>query len=195
MERFGILRNIDLITRRLGLCDDIPNREYFLSLICREQKRLAVIDSREYGASEHGPYSREYGTPFFDDCLNSTREGCEDSLFPCVIIDPRPGLKIIVANSACSPLLLGPDLDLVGRSLCDTALVDTETCDGGGFVRLFGALKKVMVTGAEVCLNERSHVCGTSRGQGERLWHIQISPIFDSWGDVILIRCEFLDGL
>ena len=196
MERFGVIRNIDLITRRLGSCEDIPNRDYFLSLICSEQRFLAVMDARERGASEHGPYSGEYGSQFFDTCLKTAREDCEDSFFPCVIVDPRPGLKIVGANAAGAALLVGTTEDLIGCPLYDTALAISATCDGGAFARLFAAFGIVMGTGAGFCLNEQLFALGRpTPGHEEHSWHVQISPILDSHGEVMLIHCELLGSL
>ncbi|MBA3055727.1 MAG: hypothetical protein FP826_12530 [Sphingomonadales bacterium] len=194
MDRYAKIHNIDLLTRQLRTGKAIANRGYFESLIRRERSELAVMDARDLGASEHGLYSGEYGSADAEDCLRAGREHCENSLFPCMIVDPRPGLRIVAANAAAAAETLIPREELIGRRLYEMSGENDATIEAQSIPGLLASFATVMATKAAHCLRAlRFDVRLPDARTDERYWRIQNSPILDGKREVLFIRCEFFN--
>ncbi len=194
MDRFAKIHNIDLLTRQLRTRKAIANRDYFESLIHKERSELAVMDAREFGASEHGLYSGEYDSADAEDCLRAGRDRCENSLFPCMIVDPRPGLRIVAANSAAAAESLIPREDLIGRRLYEMAAENGATVEAESIPGMLASFAIVMAAKAGHCLPAlRFDVRLPDARYAECYWRIQNSPILDGKRDVLFICCEFFN--
>ncbi|MGE4303117.1 MAG: hypothetical protein AB7E24_03675 [Novosphingobium sp.] len=194
MDRFAKIHNIDLLTRQLRTGKAITNRGYFESLIRQERSELAVMDARDLGASEHGLYSGEYDSADAEVCLRVGHEHCENSLFPCMIVDPRPGLQIVAANAAAAAETLIPREDLIGRRLCEMSGENDAIIEAQSIPGLLASFALVMATKAAHCLPALRFDVGLPDGRtAERHWRVQNSPILDGNREVLFICCEFFN--
>ena len=191
MHRIGIIHNIELLTKYLASDENISNRDYFISLINIEKSNLALLDAREHGASEHELYSTEYDSPFAYECLKNAERDCENSLFPCVIIDPRPGLLIVAVNSAAAMLSRKTQGELIGCRFCEVTVENAATLNAGGVSNMYACLASVMSSGNGICISNQRFDLGDSGASYEKHhWNVELSPILDSKRDVLYIRCD-----
>jgi hypothetical protein len=194
MDRFAIIHNINRISKHLESGKPISDRAYYVSLIHKEKHKLAVMDARILGASEHGLYSRAYDGEHYGKFLDGCKNDCRTSLFPGLLVDPRPGLAIVEVNTACAAELLKSRDDLVGRQLYEIMPENDAMIEANSAANLLASFSGVMRTQQPCGLPEqRFDICDPDGNFLERYWRVELSPLLDGDGQVLLINSEFFN--
>lgn len=192
MNRFALIRNIELLTRHLDSGKKITEPGYYLALIRNDRSALALLDAADRGACEHSVYSSAFSFSNFDEYTAQFPGDCEPSLFPCITIDPRPGLLIADINPAGALELMQSPAELIGRHLFEAFPENAATLETEGLANIFALLVAVMATGEPQILNEQRYDIHTIGAVPvERHWWIKATPLFDTDGQVAFIKQEF----
>lgn len=192
MNRYALIRNIDLLRRHLDSGKTISEPSYYLGLIKNDLSALALLDAAERGACEHELYSPSFSAENYAEYAMQFPAHCEPSLFPCLIVDPRPGLVIANVNAACAAELMRSPAELIGRHLYDTCIEDSATLEADGVTNIFALMVEVMATGKPQALAEqRFNILPVGGPPVERHWWIEATPLFDADGRIAFIKEEF----
>ncbi len=125
------------------------------------------------------------------------RDLVETSPLPSMLIDPRPGLRIVESNAAYAAATLTTPQRTAGEKLFTVFPDNPATPTADGVSNLFESLHKTAQTG-------QMHVMGTQRydvrdANGDfviRHWHPRNIPIFDDAGQLIYLlhQAQVVEG-
>lgn len=196
VERFVEKENIALFQRRLREEPDAGRRRLLLSLLKQSQSRLAVIEAKAFGAhpaaSMPDPVAYPEGVEHELDAL--FRSDFERSDRPLLLIDPRPGLRIVDANAAYVAATMIERDKVKGRPLFEVFPDNPDDPVQTGVANLFASLTEVTSTGQPHAMDvQRYDVRDTSGVFVERYWQPLNTPLFDSSGKLVLILHQVID--
>ena len=192
MQRFAIIRNIDLLTQQLARLKDKKSREYCHSLLRESRRQLAWTDIEQQGASDRPAGLFRSDARILDSHIRLPSGDCKPSLFPSMIIDPGPGLCIVDVNFACTRELMRPGWELIGSKLFKICPDNAATLAAEGVANAFAAMADVMTIGKPQILPSQRYDISDPKGSWhERHWRVECKPLRDSDGTIAFISLEF----
>jgi PAS domain-containing protein len=174
---------------------DVTKRELLESLLTDTRRHLALIEANEYGALWSSPQSLLVTSSTADPVLaTGARRDFEASSYPLLLIDPRPGLRIIDANRAyVEATMIEPDR-AIGEKLFDVFPDNPDDPVGTGVSNLFASLNQVVETGQpHVMAIQRYDIRDPAGAFVERYWQPLNTPVIDNSGKVTLIVHQVID--
>jgi len=116
------------------------------------------------------------------------RELVEDAPMPCLMVDPRPGLRIVDINDAYAAATLTVRGKVAGEKMFDVFPDNPEIPDADGVSNLFESLQKAAQSGKPHTMAiQRYDVRDAGGNFVVRHWLPVNTPIFDETGNLVYL--------
>jgi hypothetical protein len=180
MQRFVCEQNIQHFQKLLVEADDTTLRRTLLTLLSSAKRELALLNSEMSGAdlSPAAAFRKLNGNAAT--VLAELRPGFESSQHPYMLIDPRPGLKIIDVNDAYARATFTDRRDIAGRPLFEVFPDNPAIKTADGVSNLFDSLRTVVETGQPHAMAVQRYDVRDPSGQFvEKYWQPINTPVHD----------------
>lgn len=188
MQRFVCEQNIQHFQRLLVDANDETLRRTLITLLSSAKRELALLNSQLSGAdlSPAAAFRKLNGN--VATVLAELRPGFETSAHPYMLIDPRPGLKIIDINDAYARATFTDRQDIAGKPLFEVFPDNPEIETADGVSNLFESLRTVVETGQPHAMAiQRYDVRDPSGAFIEKYWQPINTPVHDPKGQLICL--------
>jgi signal transduction histidine kinase len=197
MDRFIERHNIERFERLLSREQDEARRRVLQPLLAQSRRRLAIYDSIAEGAylnSPPRPRLSPGGLARNRLAIAEFQRDFEASSEPYLLLDPRPGLRIVDINDAYGRATMTHRQAIVGEGLFDVFPDNPGDSSADGVSNLHASLSLVVQTG-------RPHRMAIQRydirdGSGlfvERYWQPLNTPIFGEDDELIFLLHHVVD--
>lgn len=189
MRRFVLDLNIQRLTQFICTKKSIDDPDYFHSLIRHDRRELAILNAAEYGAFEAGDHISWVMRRNFDPVSSSLSFDENETDFPAMIIDPRPGLKILNANRAYEMITGKAREQMMGRPVYEVFPENPAASESEYTANTLFSLTHVVKSGkAHIIPVQRYDICNADGDFSERYWRIENAPIFCPQGKLACIH-------
>lgn len=188
MQRFVCEQNILHFQKLLVDAPDETLRRTLVTLLSSAKRELALLNSQLSGAdlSPAAAFRKINGN--LTTVLAELRPGFETSKHPYMLIDPRPGLKIIDVNDAYARATFTDRKDIAGKQLFEVFPDNPEIETADGVSNLFDSLRTVAETGQPHAMAvQRYDVRDASGAFVEKYWQPINTPVHDPDGRLICL--------
>lgn len=154
-------------------------------MMASTQRELALFAADMMGAQS---YMRQFGLPPGRQLLDTVdqrlfRDLIEGSELPFLVIDPRPGLRIVEANDAYCAATMTARRGIAGEKLFDAFPENPDTRDADGVSNLYVSLQKAAQSGEPHAMAVQRYDVRDAAGLFvERHWQPLNTPILDETG-------------
>lgn len=188
MQRFILEQNVARFERLLQEEKHASTRETLIDLLSMAQRQLALLVASSSGAS---PYPLE---PVPEETLHSDanfrlfEREFESAMQPILVLDPRPGLRIVDANAPYTLATLTQRSALLGHFLFDAFPDNPADADATGVSNLFASIQTAVRTGRPHRMAVQRYDIRDDHGHFvERYWQPINTPIFNERQQLIYI--------
>ena len=156
------------------------------SLIEEARRELAVLSSDTLGTQKFlGQFART-GLSWAE--RRHLRDLIESTSLPCMVIDPRPGLRIVDVNDALAAAAMSQRYRIAGDKLFDAFPDNPDLVGSDGVSNLYASLRTATQKGrVDTMAVQRYDVRDPSGRFVERHWRPTNTPVFDHSGRLIYL--------
>lgn len=188
MQRFILEQNIARFERLLREEKRAEARQTLQGLMTAAQRDLALLVASSLGACPYPLVPLAEKNLRRDPSLSAFEAAFEVSEQPLLVVDPRPGLRIVDANKPYVLATLTERTNLSGRFLFDAFPDNPADRDANGVSNLFASIQRVAQSGVQHRMAiQRYDVRNTEGRFVERYWQPVNSPVFDEQQQLIYI--------
>lgn len=178
MRRFVLSCNIERLTQVLKSPNFSGNRNYALSLVQRYRQQLALFDAGEYGVC--GEPVQELSAKCDGSCVDADEleiDGIE-TVLPTIILDPGPGLKILVVNEAFATKCRLSNGQLVGRPIFDVFPENPESSESECISHTFHSINQMAsLKEPQILTHQRYDIANSDGVFVECYWRLEFRPL------------------
>jgi PAS domain-containing protein len=185
MSKLFYEQNIKHFESLLDRSSDVHQRRALNSLLAFYRRQLALEVSDIEGAPQGALHKTSLGPLALHQLFS--RE-FKQSPHPCMIIDPKPGLRIVDVNLAYEKATFIFAEDVAGKRLFEVFPDNEAQSTADGVSNLFASLKKVAETGEPDAMPIQRYDVRDADGRFiERYWQPVNSPLFDPKGQLVFL--------
>lgn len=189
MRRFIICCNITRLTQVLNSRDFNDNSNYLRSLICHYRRELALLDAGEYGA--FSALRRALNAQGDGNCVD--RAGLVDqdieTDLPAIILDPRPGLKILFVNESFTTETGVSRARLLGRPVYDAFPGNPEASESECISNTFDSIRRTTsLKEPQILTHQRYDIRSSDGVFMECYWRMEFHPLLGKNEQVEFIK-------
>lgn len=189
MRRFILSCNITRLTQTLNSPDFSDNPNYLRSLVRHYRKEMTLLDAGEYGA--FGALRHESNTEGDGNCVDPAELVDHDIQMdlPTIILDPRPGLKILFINKAFTRETGLSRGKLLGRPVYDAFPENPKALEYECITNTFDAVNHVSrLKTPQTLTHQRYDFCNSKGIFTECYWRMEFRPLLGSNDEVVFIK-------
>jgi len=186
VQRFVLLENIKLLTKRLALVTTDEDRQRVRTILTAMERELTLLDSAETGALSGGGVD---DAAIQAELIARFRATFEDWPQIAYLIDPAPGLHFVAVNAAFEEAT-GLTRDRIeGQPLFSLFPDNPDDPSAHGAWMIFASMRKVAETGqADHMAPFRYDVRDAEGVFVERYWRHANTPVFDADGRLVFLQ-------
>lgn len=189
MQRFVLRQNIERFRSRLSTETDPALRFSLQEMLTSNERELALLDANLEGVwSGTRPALHRYSKKDAGLYTNLPEETYRNSDCASLILDPRPGLKVVDLNGACERIVNVGRAGAVGKSFFELFPDNPDCRLSSGISGLYESLCKVAQTHSEDAISLLRYDIRDRTGRFvERYWRILNSPFYDAEGCLVYL--------
>lgn len=185
MRRFVCEQNISHFEHLIAATSEEQTLQTLRILLASYKRELALIRSEKEGAISEALQKLPIGPLAIHQLFSPN---FRQSPHPCMIIDPRPGLRIVDVNPAYEAATFINGEDVVGKPLFEIFPDNDADPTADGVSNLFASLKTVAETGKPHAMAVQRYDIRDAEGRFlERHWQPINSPLFDPNGSLVFL--------
>lgn len=161
------------------------------AVIAETRRELALFAAEMMGAQAQLGQFDTAGRPVD---RRRFRHLVEDATLPYLVIDPRPGLRIVEANAAYAAATMVNPRRIAGERMFDVFPDNPDRPDADGVSNLFGSLQKAAQTGRPHAMSVQRYDVRDAGGDFvARYWQPLNQPVFDDAGRLVYLLHHVMD--
>jgi len=190
LQRFVLRQNIARFQKLLGQETEHSASWHTLqTLLLSAQRELAVLNAALSGVGTEflppGPHVRAAEAPHL--AQRFLRE-FERSPHPYLILDPRPGFRIVDINDAYARVTMTARGRVVGEPYFDVFPDNPDDWSADGVSKLYDSIRSAVEAGSPHALDIQRYDVRDAEGHFvERYWRTVNTPIFDMEGRLVYV--------
>lgn len=190
MQRFVLKENILRYTQLLRQPTDARTRRLLLDLLASSRRDLALLETARWGAL--GRCEVCANAVNWDSRLRSRfREDFAASHTACLLLDPRPGLRIVDINDTYATLMWTDARTACGERLFDLFPENPEEPRADGMANAHDFLKTTAATGKTQRMTCQRYDMRDASGRFvARYWNTVDTPLFDDKGNLAFMLLQ-----
>jgi len=186
MERYILRQNIKRFREVLAEETDPRVRATFSELLGDSRRKLALLESSTLGAPLEVERFSVGRKPAY--LVKSIRDHLEQSRECLLLIDPRPGLRIVEVSESYASATLTDRARISGERMFDVFPDNPDLVDADGVSNLYQSLVQAARTGRrDIMPIQRYDVRDPNGIFVERRWLPQNVPLFDDCGRLLYL--------
>jgi PAS domain-containing protein len=189
LQRFILQQNVLLLSQRLAERHDLLVTKTIRMLLAAAQRDLALLKAASDGATLAPPSIVGTGRPGQSlPELGRFRKEFEASSRPYLIVDPRPGLRIVDINDAYAAVTMTDRLRVAGERLFDVFPDNPDDPAADGVSNLFASLQAAAQSGRQHRMAVQRYDVRDANGEFlVKYWQPVNTPILDERGNLMFI--------
>ena len=190
MQQFVLEQNIVRSERLLAVETDERRRELLRSMLAGWRRELSVLRSQRYGTVKHVP-GLHIGGADGPEARRRIRSWIETSRHPCLLLDPRPGLRIVDMSAAYARATMIDPAATCGEKLFRVFPDNPDDALADGVSNLFASLAKATETRKPHRMNIQRYDVRDELGRFvPRYWNPVNTPLCDGDGLLMFLLHE-----
>jgi PAS domain-containing protein len=193
VKRFILEQNIDQLQRFITEEDVAEDNIWERITLAASRRQLARLDSAMFGV--HASRGR-FGHPFSHGDVSCKdirlfHRMVEEAPRPYLIIDPRPGLRIVDLNDSYAQATLSRRGSVAGQKLFDAYPDNPDDPDADGVGNLYASLLAAANSARPHAMPVQRYDVRDAQGNFvQRYWRPRNTPIYDENGKLLFLLHE-----
>lgn len=195
MQRFVLRQNIQRYTDLLQEETDPRTRRLLLDLLASARRDLALLEAASFGAL--GKSVRTSSASWDSKVVSRFRKDFATSETACLLLDPRPGLRVVDINDAYAELLWTSARAACGERIFDLFPENPEEPRADGMANSHASLKATAENGTAQRMTGQRYDMRDAGGRFvERYWNAVNTPLLDDKENLsfLLLQVEEVSG-